>query len=261
MTKTSIMESRCLDFPVRVGNPVRIRLFGCISKGLMMTKVFGFLVCLMATMGVSQAALLASYTFSGNKNATNVGIGLSGDAFTGPGTVTSNVPTASALNWYEHNTGSTNTSGGNTSIGTIQLTPNIADYSFNYTRVVVRYRAKGDLGAGNRIFAGINDDSNGIVYFDPTGTTNNAGASPSTNNFYTWDTILATPIIGDPDSPLSLSILSAVSITTPTTPNQNRRIQIDSIELYGDIIPEPASMAIFGLLGVGAVAGRFRRKK
>jgi hypothetical protein len=27
------------------------------------------------------------------------------------------------------------------------------------------------------------------------------------------------------------------------------------------VIPEPASMAIFGLLGVGAAAGRFRRKK
>ena len=125
----------------------------------------------------------------------------------------------------------------------------------------MRYRAKGDLGAGNKIFAGINDDTNGIVYFDPTGTANNAGTSPSTNNFYTWDTTLATPIIGDPDSPLSLSIVAAVSSTTPNNPAANRRIQIDSIELYGDIIPEPASMAIFGLLGVGAVAGRFRRKK
>ena len=227
----------------------------------MMTKVFGFLVCLMATMGVSQAALLAAYTFSGNKNATDVETSLTGDSFTGPGSVTSNAPTASALNWYEHNTGSTNTPGGNTNIGTIQLTPSIAGYSFNYTRVVVRYRAKGDLGAGNKIFAGINDDTNGIVYFYPTGTANNAGTSPSTNNFYTWDTTLATPIIGDPDSPLSLSIVAAVSSTTPNNPAANRRIQIDSIELYGDIIPEPASMAIFGLLGVGAVAGRFRRKK
>jgi len=27
------------------------------------------------------------------------------------------------------------------------------------------------------------------------------------------------------------------------------------------LVPEPASMAIFGLLGVGAAARRFRRKK
>ena len=35
---------------------------------------------------------------------------------------------------------------------------------------------------------------------------------------------------------------------------------IDNIRLNGEV-PEPASMAIFGLLGVGAVARRFRRKK
>jgi hypothetical protein len=46
-----------------------------------------------------------------------------------------------------------------------------------------------------------------------------------------------------------------------TATASNRRLQIDSIELFGDVVPEPASMAIFGLLGVGAAAGRFRRKK
>ena len=35
---------------------------------------------------------------------------------------------------------------------------------------------------------------------------------------------------------------------------------IDNIRLTGDV-PEPASIAIFGLLGVGAAARRFRRKK
>jgi hypothetical protein len=36
---------------------------------------------------------------------------------------------------------------------------------------------------------------------------------------------------------------------------------IDNIKLNGDLVPEPASMAIFGLLGVGAAARRYRRKK
>jgi hypothetical protein len=36
---------------------------------------------------------------------------------------------------------------------------------------------------------------------------------------------------------------------------------IDNIQLNGDLVPEPASMAIFGLLGVGAAARRYRRKK
>lgn len=47
----------------------------------------------------------------------------------------------------------------------------------------------------------------------------------------------------------------------PAIPANNRKLNIDSIEFYGDVIPEPASMAIFGLLGVSAAAGRLRRKK
>lgn len=249
MTKTSNMQGQWLDFPVSEGSPVQIRLCGCIEKGFMMTKVFGFLVCLMATMGVSQAALLASYTFTGNKDATGVEASLSANAFTGPG--------SAPVSFYEHTSGSTTTSGGQTSIGQMQLTPDVPGYSFSYTRVVVKYRAKGDLGLNNKIFLGINDDQNGVVYNDPTGTSNNAAAA---NDFYTFDTTLTTPIIGDPDSPLSLSL---VSFVTPgsTASATSRRLQIDSIELFGDVVPEPASMAIFGLLGVGAAAGRFRRKK
>jgi hypothetical protein len=36
---------------------------------------------------------------------------------------------------------------------------------------------------------------------------------------------------------------------------------LDNVKFNGDLVPEPASMAIFGLLGVGAAARRFRRKK
>jgi hypothetical protein len=153
----------------------------------MMTKVFGFLVCLMATMGVSQAALLASYTFTGNKNATGVDASLTSTAFTGGGTA----PTT----FYEHNNGSTTTSGGKTSVGAVQLTTNVPGYSFSYTRVVVKYRAKGDLGVNNKIFVGLNDDLNGVEYTDPTGTSNNAAAISPANDFYTFDTTLTTPIL------------------------------------------------------------------
>jgi hypothetical protein len=111
------------------------------------------------------------------------------------------------------------------------------------------------LGAGNKIFVALNDDQNGVEYTDPTGTSNTAA-----NDFYTFDTTLTSPIIGDPDSPLSLSIDSFVT-NGSTASASNRRLQIESIELFGDVVPEPASMAIFGLLGVGAAAGRFRRKK
>jgi hypothetical protein len=30
--------------------------------------------------------------------------------------------------------------------------------------------------------------------------------------------------------------------------------------LYGDVVPEPTSMAIFGAMGLGLVARRFRKK-
>lgn len=223
-----------------------------------MTKVFGFLVCLLAMAGASQAALLASYTFTNTKAADKVDGSLVADPFNGGGTATNNG--ASALNWYEHNGGSTTTLNGLTNIGTVTLTPNLPGYSFSFLRVKVKYRAKGDLGSGNKIFMAINDDVNGAIYRDPTGTSNIAGTSPQTDNFYTWDSTLATPVIGDPDSPLSLSLSSFVTPGSAASAN-NRRVQIDSIEFYGDIVPEPASMAIFGLLGIGAVAGRFRRKK
>ena len=40
-----------------------------------------------------------------------------------------------------------------------------------------------------------------------------------------------------------------------------RSITFDNITLNGDVVPEPASLAVFGLLGAGLVAKRFRRKQ
>jgi hypothetical protein len=40
----------------------------------------------------------------------------------------------------------------------------------------------------------------------------------------------------------------------------NRRLDLDDIKLNGDIVPEPASMAVFGLVGLGVAVARRRKK-
>lgn len=50
--------------------------------------------------------------------------------------------------------------------------------------------------------------------------------------------------------------------TTPTAAQLNQRpyVRLDKLEFYGSAVPEPTSMAIFGAMGLGLAARRFRKK-
>jgi hypothetical protein len=42
--------------------------------------------------------------------------------------------------------------------------------------------------------------------------------------------------------------------------SNNRQLDLDDIALNGDVVPEPASMAVFGLVGLGVAVARRRKK-
>jgi hypothetical protein len=223
----------------------------------MMMKTFGFLVCVFATMSASQAALLASYTFTGNKNATSVANNITASAFSGAGSVRTSAN--GNLGWYEHNQ---RTPDGPTNFivaGAVTLTAD-AGHDLKLSRVVVKYRSRGSLAtspAVGKIFAGISQSN---TDFDPTGTSANGGGDTTSNlnNFFTWDYLVSGSTFEDSTI---FNVVARTAGATVASNSFNRNLNIDSIEVFGDVVPEPASMAIFGLLGVGAAAGRFRRRK
>jgi hypothetical protein len=228
------------------------------KRGLMMMKTFGFLVCVFATMSASQAALLASYTFTGNKNATSVASGLTASAFTGGGPVRTS--DNGNLGWYDHNQRSPEGPVDSVVAGAVNLTAD-AGLFVRLTKVVLKYRSRGSLATpatNAKIFAGISTTSSSV--FDPSGTSANGQGNNQSNldNFFTWEYLVTD---GTFNSTAAFDVLARTSGSTVAPDSFNRNLNIDSIEVFGDVVPEPASMAIFGLFGVGAVAGRFRRRK
>jgi len=220
----------------------------------MMMKTFGFLVCLFATMSASQAALLARYTFTSDKAASSVAGGVTAGNFSGIGPLRTSANTL--LGWYEADETSPS-SPASYNVGSIALTPD-TNIGINLSRIVVKYRARGgNLINGKKIFASVSTSNDS--FSDPTGTGNTGGGdlSSNNNNFYTWNLTGLDIAIKNPGLTFTFSAFTDGSTVTAN----NRKMNIDSIEFYGDVVPEPASMAIFGLLGVGAAAGRFRRRK
>jgi hypothetical protein len=229
---------------------------------LLMVRIFSFLVCVAAMVSSSQAALLnsyllAKYDFTADKTATYVLPGVVAEDFTGGGAVTAGAGTSG---YYTHNSTTGSASSG-TSIGNVSLSTSIVGYSLIIDRVVVNYRANGALG-GRTLFAIVRDPSQDPVvnYTDATGS---QAFSPS-GTFRSFNTGFFNPEIvglteeGAGESALQVEVLGYMSTAGATA--LNTRFVIDSIEVYGSVVPEPASIAIFGFLGAGAVVRRLRRK-
>jgi hypothetical protein len=234
-----------------------------------MVRIFSFLVCVAAMVSSSQAALLnsyllAKYDFTADKTATYTFAGVNADPFSGGGNVTAGAGTSG---FYTHNSNSGTATAG-TSIGNVSLSTTIQDYYLKIDRVVVNYRANGSLMSGGAtpsqrtLFAIVRDPAQDPVvnYTDATGTIafGPSGTFRSFNTGTFSPVLVGAPEAGGMESALQVEILAYISGSVAT--GSNSRIQIDSIEVYGSIVPEPTSIAIFGLLGAGAAVRRLRRK-
>jgi hypothetical protein len=247
-----------------------------------MGKVFGFLLAVALTVSSANAALLLRYDFTNGTGGTNdtnrrnsvaefAASGLSASEFASSGSSTSigiNINQTAPGNGTVANPDGV---GVYTSRNTLASTSNaLGDFSLgfdplvlgsvNISKVVVRYRSDKLLGssgspsAPNTMswsiggFDGV-DVSGSSAFGGTSGNTNSGPYVISTYNF-------STPYVySDSVNPLGLSLSATRTGTTSGV-----RMQVDYIEFYGQAVPEPASMAIFGAMGLGLVARRFRKK-
>lgn len=212
-------------------------------------RFFGLFLAVVAMAHSANAALLSTWNFDSSANAVVAsGVTGTGTAFTNVGTAGSNGinGSISSQRWAT----ATNVTNSSASAGG----PRYNTFSFTNT------------GANPYVLTNLSLD---LARVNGTGTnlirvmvTQQIGAGDEDEVFTATSNSATLSAKGD-----SLGAVALASGETVTYRFYYSRqgtangALIDNIQLNGDLVPEPASMAIFGLLGVGAAARRFRRKK
>ena len=212
-------------------------------------RFFGLVLVVVAMAQSANAALLSTWNFDSNANASvESGVTGSGTAFVNVGTSGSNGinGSISAQRWdtatnvtnssavagdSKYNMFSfTNTSSIGYVLSEMKLDlARIGGTGTNLIKVVVTQQI--GAGAEDELFTFSSNSGTSVNKSDSLGDIILAAGETATYKFY---------------YSRSVGTLGA---------------SIDNIQLLGSAVPEPTSMAIFGLLGVGAAARRFRRKK
>lgn len=228
-----------------------------------MVRCFGLVLALVASVQSANAALLATWNFATNASGT-VASGISGTAGNmlnqgpntlvgSPGRTFGNNGSRQALNGGVWRTSDFNNIGSGS-----PLAARYSSLSFTNTSTsnVIKMTSL-DLLARNAV--GTTGRSVVVSYkvtgaasetalatFDRTSTTFTAGSAGLTG-----------VTLGTGDM-LTVYFRFFKSASDNTTTNQ--RLDLDNITLSGDVVPEPASMAVFGLVGLGVAVARRRKK-
>ena len=198
-----------------------------------MVRVFGLLIAAIALMAPANAALLV-YDFAGTVagDVSGAPTGSTATDFSGTGSLAAGPPT----HWSTGNLTAT------TVTNTFSFTAGGAPVGLSSLTVVSRR----GLATGFPIYSVSYSINGGPSQDLITGTVPNDTYNPVVSNpigveLLTGDTITFT---------ISSSLLTGSATD----------IRFDSISLGGAEVPEPASIAIFGLMGAGLAVRRFRRK-
>lgn len=234
------------------------------SGGLIMVRCFGLLLALVASVQSANAALLATWDFATDASGT-VAAGIVGTAGnmsnTGPFTATGTPGRTYGNNGSRQvisTAGVWRTSDFNNVGSGSPLAARYSSLSFTNTSTVNQVKMTSlDLLARNAV--GLTGRSVVVSYkvtgaasetslatFDRTSTTFTAGSTGFSG---------VTLNSGDTLTVYFRFFKDAADNTTT-----NRRMDLDNITLSGDVVPEPASMAVFGLVGLGVAVARRRKK-
>lgn len=234
------------------------------SGGLIMVRCFGLLLALVASVQSANAALLATWDFATDASGT-VAAGIVGTAGnmsnTGPFTATGTPGRTYGNNGSRQvisTAGVWRTSDFNNVGSGSPLAARYSSLSFTNTSTVNQVKMTSlDLLARNAV--GLTGRSVVVSYsvtgaagetslatFDRTSTTFTAGSTGFSG---------VTLNSGDTLTVYFRFFKDAADNTT-----SNRRMDLDNITLSGDVVPEPASMAVFGLVGLGVAVARRRKK-
>jgi hypothetical protein len=212
-------------------------------------RFFGLFLAVVAMAHSANAALLSTWNFDSNANAVVAsGVTGSGSAFTNVGTAGSNGINGSinTQRWATAtNVTNTSATAGSSKYNTFSFT-NTGANPYVLTNLSLDLARVG--GTGTNLIRVMVTQQIGAGTEDEVFTATSNSAALSTKG----------------DSLGAVTLLSGETVTYRFYYSRSGTANgalIDNIQLNGDLVPEPASMAIFGLLGVGAAARRFRRKK
>lgn len=198
-----------------------------------MVRVFGLLIAALALMAPANAALLTyDFTSSAAGAVDPAAAGSTATPFQGSGAVGSTSWTTAAVgqNTFEFTVGST----------PLQLT----DLEIRGRRINGNpsATARADVAVSYQIDTG--SGYGALVFIDSI----QPGISYANQPYDFSDVLLAS------GSKIRFVIDTTVGAGTSVS------FEMDSVKLNGGAVPEPASMAIFGLMGAGLAVRRFRRK-
>ncbi|MEY2612128.1 MAG: hypothetical protein RL069_940 [Planctomycetota bacterium] len=234
------------------------------SGGLIMVRIFGLLLALVASVQSANAALLATWDFATDASG-RVASGISGTA----GAMSNAGPftgTGSPVRTYGNNgarqlisgAGVWRTSDFNNIGSGSTLAARYSFLSFTNSSTVnlvkmtsLQLLARNAVGTTGRSV---------VVSYKVTG----AGSETALATFDRTSTTFSSGSTGfsgvtlNPGDTLTVYFRFFKDAADNTT--TNRRLDLDDIKLNGDIVPEPASMAVFGLVGLGVAVARRRKK-
>lgn len=236
-----------------------------------MSRVFGLVLAFGAMIGSAQAALLVGYDYSidGSKDHTFLEPGMnaaeSGGSFS-QSTAQGNLANAAVA------AGASSASRGesfyiSTAASSVVT---LSSITFDARRV-----AGTGTGALRAVLASIalnlgtptgdgldaNPPDQGFVAgstISPSSYTLSSNFSSNlTNSFQTFTLTFNTPLSFD-----SANVLrSTITLAGAANAGGGQTLyQLDNVQFFGTVVPEPGSMAVFGLLGAGVVVRRMRRK-
>jgi len=213
-------------------------------------RFFGLFLAVVAMAHSANAALLSTWNFDSNANAVVAsGVTGTGTAFTNVGTAGSNGinGSISSQRWATA-----------TNVTNSSAAPGDSKYNkFSFTNTGANPYRLTNLSLD---LARVNGTGSNLI---KVLVTQQIGAGDEDEVFTATSNSATLSAKGDSLGDVAL-LASGETVTYRFYYSRTGSVTgalIDNIQLNGDLVPEPASMAIFGLLGVGAAARRFRRKK
>jgi hypothetical protein len=117
---------------------------------------------------------------------------------------------------------------------------------------VTKVSVVADVGTGSPDVGGF------VLGSNVSGLTVSPNSTATLTNTYTeYEGVFGTPLSLAGGDVLRLTVTYTGNAGTTTA---STVLRLDNMQIFGSAVPEPTSMAVFGLLGAGVIARRIRRK-
>lgn len=209
-----------------------------------MVRVFGLLIAAIALMAPANAALLVRYDFSGNATGTADGVltATGGTASTFGGTAGNSTATTSFAG-FAPDTGVWRTNVGVTTGQSNSFTLTAGSLPVMVDNILFSYRRQ---GTGTQ--ANVSGD---VSYTIGSGTPVTLDPFTAVNGVNTYDAAGTFSFLLAPGESVTFNINYTTSANG---------VEFGFVELQGAVVPEPASIAVFGSLAAFGLVRRYRRK-